>query len=152
MYERVSCTSTACNSKNVVYMIQCKHCNKRCIGETKRHLWDRFNELRRPADKPQSPPQSENISSLINHTANDIFLIPLELINSTCDNICNAREAYLITRGDNPSTLRLNKKTRYNLMLFSFICLFHIMSVILSYLSLFFQTVTYLLVCSLRSF
>ena len=39
-----------CNSKNVIYMIQCNHCSKQYIGETKRRLKDRFNEHRRPAD------------------------------------------------------------------------------------------------------
>ena len=40
-----------CNSKNVIYMIQCNHCHKQYIGETKRRLKDRFNEHRRPDDK-----------------------------------------------------------------------------------------------------
>ena len=36
-----------CNSKNVIYMIQCNHCSKQCRGETKRRrkrrLKDHFN-------------------------------------------------------------------------------------------------------------
>ena len=36
-----------CNSKNVIYMIQCNHCSKQCGGETKRRrkrrLKDHFN-------------------------------------------------------------------------------------------------------------
>ena len=32
-----------CNSKNVIYMIQCNQCSKQYIGETKRRLKDRFN-------------------------------------------------------------------------------------------------------------
>ena len=38
--------------KNLIYMIHCLRCNKPCIGETKRRLKDRFNEHRRPADRP----------------------------------------------------------------------------------------------------
>ena len=41
---------------NVIYMIQCRLCNLRTIGETKRRLKDRFNELgdRRPVLNPTS--------------------------------------------------------------------------------------------------
>ena len=41
-----------CNSKNVIYMIQCSHCSKQYIGETKRRLKARFKEHRRPVDNP----------------------------------------------------------------------------------------------------
>ena len=40
-----------CNSKNVIHMIQCNHCHKQYIGETKCRLKGRFNENRRPVDK-----------------------------------------------------------------------------------------------------
>ena len=32
-------------------MVQCNHCHKQYIGETKRRLKDRFNQHRRPVDK-----------------------------------------------------------------------------------------------------
>jgi len=41
-----------CNSKNLIYMVHCLRCNKQYIGETKRRLKDRFNEHRRPVDRP----------------------------------------------------------------------------------------------------
>ena len=41
-----------CNSKNLIYMIHCLRCHKQYIGETKRRLKDRFNEHRRPVDRP----------------------------------------------------------------------------------------------------
>ena len=44
-------TLTATPKKNVIYMIQCNHCHKQFIGETKRRLEDRFNKHRRPVDK-----------------------------------------------------------------------------------------------------
>ena len=52
-----------CNSKNVIYMIQCNHCSKQYIGETKRRLKDRSTNT---ADQlithliPLNPPQSQN--------------------------------------------------------------------------------------------
>ena len=55
-----------CNSKIVIYMIQCNHCSKQYIGETKRRLKDRFNEHRRPVDNPS------NISKLT--TVSEHFL------------------------------------------------------------------------------
>ena len=35
-----------CNSNNIIYMIECKWCNKQYIGETKRSLRCRFNNHR----------------------------------------------------------------------------------------------------------
>ena len=55
-----------CNSKIVIFMIQCNHCSKQYIGETKRRLKDRFNEHRRPVDNPS------NISKLT--TVSEHFL------------------------------------------------------------------------------
>ena len=40
-----------CNTKNLIYMIQCNRCHLQYIGETKRRLKDRFNEHRRSVDK-----------------------------------------------------------------------------------------------------
>ena len=36
-----------CETKNLIYMIQCNRCHLQYIGETKRRLKDRFNEHRR---------------------------------------------------------------------------------------------------------
>ena len=38
----------ACNTFNVIYMIQCGLCNLQYIVETKRRLKNHFNEHRRP--------------------------------------------------------------------------------------------------------
>ena len=35
-------------------MVQCNHCFKKEIGETKRRFKDRFNEHRRPVDNPSN--------------------------------------------------------------------------------------------------
>ena len=40
-----------CSSSNLIYMIQCSKCNMQYIGETKRHLSDRFGEHRRAIEK-----------------------------------------------------------------------------------------------------
>ena len=41
-----------CNSKNLIYMIECRKCQKQYIGETKRRLNERFGEHRRSVTKP----------------------------------------------------------------------------------------------------
>ena len=62
----------ACNTKNVIYMVQCNRCNLQYIGETKRRLKDRFNEHRRAVGKTniKSKPTtvSEHFLSHSNHS------------------------------------------------------------------------------------
>ena len=79
-----------CNSKNVIYMIQCNHWSKQYTGETKRRLKDRFNEHHRPFDNPSNISKPTTVSEhfLTNdHSANDIILIPLELTKSNRDSV-----------------------------------------------------------------
>ena len=71
------------NSKNVIYMIQCHHCHKQYIGETKRRLKDRFNEHHRPVDKQTNSSKPTTVSEHFlcnNYNATDMQLIPLELV------------------------------------------------------------------------
>ena len=86
-----------CNTKNLIYMVQCNHCHLQYIGETKRRLKDRFNEHRRPVDKTNitSKPTtfSEHFLSQPNHCHTDMQLIPLEVIHSSRDSIRKARES-----------------------------------------------------------
>jgi len=66
-------------------MIHCLRCNKQYIGETKRRLKDRFNEHRRPVDRPTPSSRATAVSDHFlseNHSPNDIGLVPLELIHS----------------------------------------------------------------------
>ena len=77
-------------------MVECNRCHKQYIGETKRRLEDRFNEHGRPADKQTniSKPTAVLEHFLSNdHNANDMQLIPLELMKSNCDSVRKAREA-----------------------------------------------------------
>ena len=111
-----------CNSKNLIYMIHCLHCNKQYIGETKRRLKERFNEHRRPVDRPTPSSRPTAVSDHFlsdNHSPNDIELIPLELIHSSCDALCKAREAYLIEKGQSLErySMYMYKQTRRNLTL-----------------------------------
>ena len=72
------------------------------IGETKRHLSDRFGEHRRAIEKSikqryiaQPTTVSDHFTLLYSgHSINNIELIPLEQIKSNRDGIRKAREAH----------------------------------------------------------
>ena len=57
-----------------------------------------------------NPPRSQNAFLPNDHSANDITLIPLELIKSNRNSVRKAREAYLIERGKTVESLGMNKK------------------------------------------
>ena len=62
-------------------MIQCRLCNLRYIGETKRRLKDRFNEHRRPVLNPTSNHISTAVSEHFlsnNRSYTHMILIPIE--------------------------------------------------------------------------
>ena len=94
-------------------MVHCRRCNKQYLGETKRRLKDRFNEHRRPVDRPTPTSRPTAVSDHFlsdDHTTNDIELIPLELIHSSRDAIRKARDAYLIERGQTLQLKGINKR------------------------------------------
>ena len=112
-----------CNSRNVIYMIECRRCNKQYIGETKQQLKERCNENRRPVDKQVQPNNSKLTAVsehfvLPNHSASDMQLIPLELIKYNRDDVRKAREAHLIDKGQmfEPKGLNRRDETLYILM------------------------------------
>ena len=112
-----------CNSKNVIYIIQSNHCSKQYIAETKRRLKERFNEQRWPVDNPSNISKTTTVSKhfLTNyHSANDITLVPLELIKSYRDSVRKAREAYLIERGKILEPLGMSKKDEISYSLYFF--------------------------------
>ena len=112
-----------CNSKNVIYIIQSNHCSKQYIGETKRRLKERFNEQRWPVDNPSNISKTTTVSKhfLTNyHSANDITLVPLELVKSYRDSVRKAREAYLIERGKILEPLGMSKKDEISYSLYFF--------------------------------
>ena len=93
-----------CETKNLIYMIQCNRCNLQYIGETKRRLKDRFNEHRRTIDNPNTKSKPTTaadhfLTAPNRHTANDMQLIPIEKVFSNRDSVCKAREAFLISKG-----------------------------------------------------
>ena len=91
-------SNLTCDTKNLIYMIQCNRCNLQYIGETKQRLKDRFNEHHHTIDSPNNKSKpttaTEHFLSSPNHTANDMQLIPIEKIVSNRDSIRKAREAF----------------------------------------------------------
>ena len=107
-----------CKSKNLIYLIECKKCATRnlpCqyIGETKRHLHERFGEHRRSVQNHQQlanpTPVSEHFN-LPGHSVNEICLIPLELIHTNRDSVRKAREAHLIDKAKTLEPQGLNRR------------------------------------------
>ena len=71
----------ACETFNVIYLIQCRLCNLQYIGETKRRLKDRFNEHRRPILNPTGNYTHTAVSEHFltsNYSDNHMLLIPIE--------------------------------------------------------------------------
>ena len=105
-------SNLTCETKNLIYMIQCNRCNLQYIGETKR-----FNEHRRTIDNPNNKSKptkaAEHFLSSPNHTANDMLFIPIEEIFSNRDSIRKAREAFLIqkVRAIDPDGLNIREET-----------------------------------------
>ena len=106
-----------CNSRNVIYMVECRRCNKQYIGETKRQLVlkERSNEHRRPVDK-QVHPNNYKLTAVsghflsLNHSASDMQLIPLKPIKSNRDDVRKVREAHLIDKGQTLEPKGLNRR------------------------------------------
>ena len=80
-----------CETKNVIFIIQCQRCNFQFRGKTTRRLKDRFNEHRRTVDNPNSKSKptkaAEHFLFSPNHTASDMLLIPIAKISSNRDSI-----------------------------------------------------------------
>ena len=100
------------------------------IGETKRHLSDRFGEHRRALEKAiqrhhiNQPTAVSDHFSLPGHSINNIELIPLELIKLNRDGIRKAREALLISKGKTLEPHGINRRDKLNLYNFLFISSF----------------------------
>ena len=86
-----------CETKNLIYMIQCNRCNLQYIGETKRRLKDRT--IDNPNTKSKPTTAADHFLTAPNHTANDMQLIPIEKVFSNRDSVRKAREAFLISKG-----------------------------------------------------
>ena len=103
------------NSKNFIYMIKCKRC------AVTNNIWEKLKnylkiastntavQLTNPANISKRTSVSEHFLA-DHHTINDISLIPLELVHCNRDSVHKAREAYLITKGNTPQPLGLNKR------------------------------------------
>ena len=110
-------SNLTCETKSLIYMIQCNRCNLQYVGETKRRLKDRFNEHRRTINNPNSifkpTTVAEHFLSALSHTATDMQLIPIEKNFSKRDSVRKAREAFLILKGRtiDPHGLNIREET-----------------------------------------
>ena len=58
-------SNLTCDTKSLIYMIQCNRCNLQYIGETKRRLKDRFNEHRRTINNPNTKSKPASLSAIV---------------------------------------------------------------------------------------
>ena len=91
-------SNLTCETKNLIYMIQCNRCNLQYIGETKRRLKDR-RTIDNPNTKSKPTTAADHFLTAPNHTANDMQLVPIEKVFSNRDSVRKAREAFLISKG-----------------------------------------------------
>ena len=86
----INCHIT-CETKNLIYMIQCNRCHLQYMGETKRRLKDRFNEHRHTLDnantKSKPTTVAEHFLSSPYNISKDMQFIPIEKIFSNRDSI-----------------------------------------------------------------
>ena len=108
-----------CKSKNLIYLIECKKCRKQYIGETKRHLHQRFGEHRRSILNFGTTSVSEHFKQA-DHSINDVRLIPLEVISSNLDSVRKVREARLIERAMTLEPHGINRRDELNKLHLSF--------------------------------
>ena len=105
-----------CSSSSLVYMMHCNKCNVQCIGETKRHLSDRFGEHRRAIEKAitqqhiDQPSATSDHFILPDHSMDNVEIVPLELITSNREAIRKGRETFLIFKGKTLKSSRLNRR------------------------------------------
>ena len=105
--------SISCQSKNLIYLIECKRFHGQYIGETKRQLSERFGEHRRSILNYQQLTTATPVSLHFNqagHSINDVRLIPIELIHSKRDSVRKAREAHLINKAKTLNPFGINKR------------------------------------------
>ena len=82
------------------------------IGESKRHLEDRFKGHRRPVLNPTGNYFDTAVSERFltsNHSYNHMLLIPIEKLKNGRDSLRKAREAHLIHKAKTIEPLGINK-------------------------------------------
>ena len=101
------------SSSSLIYMIQCYRCKVQYIGETKRHLSDRFGEHRRAIEKSLKQRHINQPTAVSDHFTLPGHLINnIELINSNRDGIRNARETFLISKGKTLEPYGMNRRDK----------------------------------------
>ena len=111
-------SNLTCDTKSLIYLIQCNRCNLQYIGETKRRLKDRFNEHRRTIDNPNTKSKpttaAEHFLSSPNHTANNMQLIPIKKkFSLTETQYVRPKKLFLISKGRTlvPHGLNIREET-----------------------------------------
>ena len=86
-----------CSTKNVIYLISCKICSKKYVGQTTTTLRARFNNHRYSVLKPKEgriTPVGQHFNSAGHHGVADIILQGLEVVDPPTKESLNERESF----------------------------------------------------------
>ena len=86
--------SLTCKSKNICYLINCKHCNQQYTGETKREFHLRLNS--HTSDIKLNQKSTRMVKHFSECSLENIQPIILEKVLSTDPFICKAKEQFCI--------------------------------------------------------
>ena len=99
----------SCKSKNIIYIINCKRCNKQYVGETKTELRLRFNNhlssIRRNIDQPVAIHFNEE-----SHTIEDVEIIGIIKIMKQDDALRKKLESIWIKKLQTSAPIGLNTR------------------------------------------
>lgn len=94
-----------CNTKNVIYLINCIKCQKQYVGQTERRLKDRLNSHRSNIHNNRQTAVAIHFNEPL-HNYTHLKIIPIEIVNESADRI--KRETFWIQKLKTKYPLGLN--------------------------------------------
>ena len=107
--------STDCTSQNVIYLIECKRCNKQYVGQTNQQVSKRMNSHRFDINNYDSEGYATNVALHFNsnsHSIADFSFLPIDVVNDEMTRLC--KETYWIHKLETMSPKGMNSKLLYN--------------------------------------
>mgnify|MGYP003449751170 FL=1 len=75
-----------CNTKNVIYLVNCIKCQKQYVGQTERRLKDRLNAHRSNIKNKTQTAIAIHFNEAA-HSFNNLRIIPIEIVNNPLERI-----------------------------------------------------------------
>ena len=103
--------STGCMSQNVIYLIECKHCNMQYIGQTNQQVSRCMNSHRFDINTYDGQGYATNVALQFNsdsHSVDDFRFVPIDVVNNEMDRL--NKETYWIHKLDTLYSKGMNSK------------------------------------------